>query len=217
MGRSDAAIRRCLQERVDNGRFQRHDGSGQPRASVDQEDRFIFSCSNRAEWGRIVFSDESRFHLCSDDNRNVSGDDQGSVPILISLLHVTLAFNKELFSVAPFLLNLDHFGRHWRHTYSTPQDNAKPHTIRVAMSCLTAYQTLPWPARSPDPSPIKRVWDMMRSYTKATGEGLRSFETGSGDEDVARVSTLFSKLPLHVNLRTLSFDRFKVHQNTLHG
>ncbi|GFV24586.1 transposable element Tc1 transposase [Trichonephila clavipes] len=35
------------------------------------------------------------------------------------------------------------------------QDNAKPHTTRVAMSCLTAYQTLPWPASSPDPSPIE--------------------------------------------------------------
>ncbi|GFS57644.1 transposable element Tcb1 transposase [Trichonephila clavipes] len=28
------------------------------------------------------------------------------------------------------------------------QDNARPHTARVAMSCLTACQTLPWPARS---------------------------------------------------------------------
>ncbi|GFU46690.1 HTH_Tnp_Tc3_2 domain-containing protein [Trichonephila clavipes] len=39
MGRSDAAIRRCWQERVENGRFQRHDGSGQPRATADREDR----------------------------------------------------------------------------------------------------------------------------------------------------------------------------------
>ncbi|GFV35454.1 transposable element Tc1 transposase [Trichonephila clavipes] len=28
------------------------------------------------------------------------------------------------------------------------QDNGKPHTTRVAINCLTAYQTLPWPARS---------------------------------------------------------------------
>ncbi|GFW34140.1 transposable element Tcb1 transposase [Trichonephila clavipes] len=38
---------------------------------------------------------------------------------------------------------------------------AKPHTTRVAMSCLTACQTLPWPAISPDPSPVEHVWDMM--------------------------------------------------------
>ncbi|GFS84533.1 hypothetical protein TNCV_4606991 [Trichonephila clavipes] len=41
MGRSDAAIRRCWQEWVDSGSFQRHDGSGRPRATADQEDRLI--------------------------------------------------------------------------------------------------------------------------------------------------------------------------------
>ncbi|GFX43637.1 uncharacterized protein TNCV_510861 [Trichonephila clavipes] len=34
-----AAIRRCWQEWVNNDRFQRHDGSGQPRATADREDR----------------------------------------------------------------------------------------------------------------------------------------------------------------------------------
>ncbi|GFV26415.1 transposable element Tc1 transposase [Trichonephila clavipes] len=28
------------------------------------------------------------------------------------------------------------------------QDNARPHTACVTMNCLTACQTLPWPARS---------------------------------------------------------------------
>ncbi|GFX13754.1 HTH_Tnp_Tc3_2 domain-containing protein [Trichonephila clavipes] len=41
MGRNDAAIRRCWQEWVDKGRFQRHDGSGRPRTTADQEDRLI--------------------------------------------------------------------------------------------------------------------------------------------------------------------------------
>ncbi|GFW36137.1 uncharacterized protein TNCV_4930001 [Trichonephila clavipes] len=44
---------------------------------------------------------------------------------------------------------------------ATLQDNAKRHTTRVAMICLIAYQTLLWPAISPDPSPIEHVWDMM--------------------------------------------------------
>ncbi|GFV46668.1 transposable element Tc1 transposase [Trichonephila clavipes] len=43
------------------------------------------------------------------------------------------------------------------------QDNAKPYTTRVAVNCITAYQILTWPARSPDPSPIKHVWNMMGS------------------------------------------------------
>ncbi|GFV31060.1 HTH_Tnp_Tc3_2 domain-containing protein, partial [Trichonephila clavipes] len=34
VGESDAAIRRCWQEWVDNGRFQRHDGSSQPRPTA---------------------------------------------------------------------------------------------------------------------------------------------------------------------------------------
>ncbi|GFS79155.1 HTH_Tnp_Tc3_2 domain-containing protein [Trichonephila clavipes] len=39
IGRIDAAIRRCGQEWVENGRFQRQDGSGRPRATAYREDR----------------------------------------------------------------------------------------------------------------------------------------------------------------------------------
>ncbi|GFX11947.1 HTH_Tnp_Tc3_2 domain-containing protein [Trichonephila clavipes] len=131
MGRRDAAIRRCWQEWVARGRFQRHDSSGRPRATADRQDRLIVrsavtaldsslstvrrtthtrvstmnihrrliernlrsyrplhylpftpehcvarlqwclkrSGSNHADWGRIVFTDEFRFHLCIDDHR----------------------------------------------------------------------------------------------------------------------------------------------------
>ncbi|GFW00060.1 transposable element Tc1 transposase [Trichonephila clavipes] len=41
------------------------------------------------------------------------------------------------------------------------QDNARQHKARVAMNCLTACQTLPWPATSPDLSAIEHVWDTM--------------------------------------------------------
>ncbi|UYV62024.1 hypothetical protein LAZ67_1007530 [Cordylochernes scorpioides] len=129
--RSDAAIRRCWQKLVNNGRLQRQDGSGRPRATTEREDRAIVriavaapestlttiqrvtgtqvskmtinrrlrernlrarrplrclpltpvhrqvrlqwcrerSTWNCADWGRIVFSDESRFLLCPDDRR----------------------------------------------------------------------------------------------------------------------------------------------------
>ncbi|GFW35373.1 HTH_Tnp_Tc3_2 domain-containing protein [Trichonephila clavipes] len=40
MGRSNAAIRRCWQEWMHNGRFQRRDGSGRPKATTDR-DRLI--------------------------------------------------------------------------------------------------------------------------------------------------------------------------------
>ncbi|GFV28415.1 HTH_Tnp_Tc3_2 domain-containing protein [Trichonephila clavipes] len=41
MDRSDAIIKSCCQEWMDSGRFQRRDSSGLPRATTDQEDRFI--------------------------------------------------------------------------------------------------------------------------------------------------------------------------------
>ncbi|GFV88830.1 DDE_3 domain-containing protein [Trichonephila clavipes] len=37
------------------------------------------------------------------------------------------------------------------------QDNARPHTARVAQDFLRHFQTLPWPARSPDLSPVDNV------------------------------------------------------------
>ncbi|GFS79482.1 DDE_3 domain-containing protein [Trichonephila clavipes] len=42
------------------------------------------------------------------------------------------------------------------------QDNARPHAARVAQDFLRYFQTLPWPARSPDLSPVKHVWDQLK-------------------------------------------------------
>ncbi|GFX16477.1 transposable element Tcb2 transposase [Trichonephila clavipes] len=39
------------------------------------------------------------------------------------------------------------------------QDNAGPHTARVSQNCLHTVTTIPWPARSPEFSPIEHIWD----------------------------------------------------------
>ncbi|GFV61271.1 HTH_Tnp_Tc3_2 domain-containing protein [Trichonephila clavipes] len=49
------------------------------------------------------------------------------------------------------------------------QDNARPHTARLSQQCLQGYDVLPWPARSPDLSPI----GMSGRAGKATAAVLR--------------------------------------------
>ncbi|GFW27883.1 transposable element Tcb1 transposase [Trichonephila clavipes] len=42
------------------------------------------------------------------------------------------------------------------------QDNTCLHTARVAQHFLRHFQTLPWPARSPDLTPVVHVWDQLK-------------------------------------------------------
>ncbi|GFV87849.1 transposable element Tcb2 transposase [Trichonephila clavipes] len=42
------------------------------------------------------------------------------------------------------------------------QDNARPHTARVAQVFLRHFQTLPWPTRSSDLSPVVHVWGRLK-------------------------------------------------------
>ncbi|GFY00234.1 DDE_3 domain-containing protein [Trichonephila clavipes] len=42
------------------------------------------------------------------------------------------------------------------------QDNARPHTARVSQDFLRHFETLPWPARFPDSSPVEHVWYQLK-------------------------------------------------------
>ena len=48
-------------------------------------------------------------------------------------------------------------------------DNARPHRARVATDFLTqqGIGSLPWPAKSPDMSPIKHLWDVLGRSVRA--------------------------------------------------
>ncbi|GFW90683.1 transposable element Tc1 transposase [Trichonephila clavipes] len=106
--------------------------------------------------------DESRFHLCPDDHRRRVWRRPGQcADHAFTIARPNRPSTRSYGLGCHFSFKPDPFGRHSSHTYSASQDNAKPHTTRVAMNCLIAYQTLPWPARSPDPSLIEHVRDMM--------------------------------------------------------
>ncbi|GFV29812.1 uncharacterized protein TNCV_1926371 [Trichonephila clavipes] len=68
------------------------------------------------------------------------------------------------------------------------QDNARPHTARISQQCLQGYDVLPWPARSPDLSPIEHVW------TRWEGNCSRR-DTG---ELTAQMQRLWQDLPHRV-------------------
>ncbi|GFT82519.1 transposable element Tcb2 transposase [Trichonephila clavipes] len=42
------------------------------------------------------------------------------------------------------------------------QDNARPHTTRVAQDFLRHFKTFSWPTRSLDLSPVEHVWDQLK-------------------------------------------------------
>ncbi|GFV35266.1 transposable element Tcb2 transposase [Trichonephila clavipes] len=86
---------------------------------------------NVTDWQKVVFSDESRFVLETDDNRVRVWRGPG-----------------------PFLNCLP--GAIFQ------QDNARPHTARVAQYFQRHFQTLLWPTHSPDLFPVEHVWDQLK-------------------------------------------------------
>ncbi|GFV89201.1 transposable element Tcb2 transposase [Trichonephila clavipes] len=141
---------------------------------------------NVTAWQKVVFSDESRFVLGTDGNRvrvwrcpgerynsphnvlrhtartagvmvrGALANDSRSTLIVIRGTLTGQRYVDDILRphVGPFLNGLP--GAIFR------QDNARPHTARVAQDFLRHFQTLPWPARSPDLSPVEHVWDHLK-------------------------------------------------------
>ncbi|GFX99086.1 transposable element Tcb2 transposase [Trichonephila clavipes] len=136
-----------------------------------------------AEWNQVVFSDESRFNLSSDDNRVRVWRPHGeclnlafalqrhTAPTAGVMVWGAIAYNTR----SPLVLICGTIiAQQYVHDILQPhvlplmqrlseaifqQNNARPHTERVSQDCLCTVTTLPWPARSPDLSPIKPICD----------------------------------------------------------
>ncbi|GFX25274.1 transposable element Tc1 transposase [Trichonephila clavipes] len=102
---------------------------------------------NVTDWQKVVFSDESRFVLGTDDNRvrvwSRPGYDSRFTLIVMRETLTGQRYVDDILRpyVGPFLNGLP--------VAIFQQDNTLPHTSRVAQVFLRHFHTLPWPAHFP--------------------------------------------------------------------
>ncbi|GFX40654.1 transposable element Tc1 transposase [Trichonephila clavipes] len=142
---------------------------------------------NVTDWQKVVFSDEYRFLLGTDDNRvwvwRCPGEWYNSPLPHCFTSHCPHSWCNGLGAIAYdsrstlIVMRGTLTGQRYVDDILRPhvgpfrnglsgaifqQDNAHPHTARVAQNFLRHFQTLPWPARSPDLSPAEHVWDQLK-------------------------------------------------------
>ncbi|GFT22177.1 transposable element Tcb1 transposase [Trichonephila clavipes] len=113
---------------------------------------------NVTYWQKVIFRNKSRFAYGTDDNRvrmwrrpgGIAYDSRSTLIVMRGTLTGQRYVDDILRPhVGPFLNGLP--GAIFQ------EDNARRHTTNVAQDFLRHFQTLPWPARSPDLSPVEHV------------------------------------------------------------
>ncbi|GFT54986.1 transposable element Tcb2 transposase [Trichonephila clavipes] len=178
------------------------------------------------DWRRVIFSDESRFSLSADDHRTRvwrrSG--QRSDPAFIVERHTAISQGVTVWGAISWdtrsslvVLQGTLTARRYVDDILTPivlpmlssrpgaiyqQDNARPHTARLSQQCLQGYDVLPWPARSPDLSPIEHVCDALGRQlqpSRDTGELTAQMQRLWQDLPQGVISDLIKSMPRRIS------------------
>ncbi|GBN42264.1 Transposable element Tc1 transposase, partial [Araneus ventricosus] len=139
----------------------------------------------RTEWRSVLFSDESRFYLGASDYRvlvrrrpgerlqpiclrhrhtgptsgvtvwgAISYDSRSTLVVIRRTLTANLYVSLVIQPVVLPFMNSIQVG-------VFQQDNDRPNTAVVTQHALQSVDMLPWPARSPNLSPIEHVWNII--------------------------------------------------------